>query len=509
MLQVNESILGLEIAPEGVRLLELKKAGQGISLVRAEILAVSAEFFKNGIISDAKSIAKVIKDYLEARNILAKKMVGVINPSLTLVRLVRIPFMSEIEMKSMLEAEANQYVDFKNKEKVIDFCLLEEINEEGIKKVNVIFAAVLKNIIDGFIQIAQEANLDLIGIDASLLATIRALYGVNIKPASAEPLMLVVINPKDIQLCILKGNRPRFLHTVEIDIKEFVATKEEFLERLVFSAKLVLNYYGRAIHGQEDIHSIVVSVNDISLKDIDKELTARLPGFVVEKANPLGRLKIDESNLSAETKEEINLGFAALIGASLRTEDPADYPLSLNLVPLAKQRRLSIDRELALYASSLTALLAIFVVVASIFWLNSSWMQYKISRLSRQLQENNLSLGRIIRQHSKNIDLDQRINQGTQLITEAEKNKAMFSSNMLANVMLMVPDGLWLKEIYAQAEDESFTLTGSALNKTHILDYAESLNKKGYFNKVEPVFSGDQAQQETLEFTIKCQLKRF
>src|SRR4030042_7021150 len=327
MLQVNESILGLEIAPEGVRLLELKKAGQGISLVRAEILAVSAEFFKNGIISDAKSIAKVIKDYLEARNILAKKMVGVINPSLTLVRLVRIPFMSEIEMKSMLEAEANQYVDFKNKEKVIDFCLLEEINEEGIKKVNVIFAAVLKNIIDGFIQIAQEANLDLIGIDASLLATIRALYGVNIKPASAEPLMLVVINPKDIQLCILKGNRPRFLHTVEIDIKEFVATKEEFLERLVFSAKLVLNYYGRAIHGQEDIHSIVVSVNDISLKDIDKELTARLPGFVVEKANPLGRLKIDESNLSAEKKEEINLGFAALIGASLRTEDPADYPL--------------------------------------------------------------------------------------------------------------------------------------------------------------------------------------
>jgi Tfp pilus assembly PilM family ATPase len=510
MLAENESILGLEIEPQGIKIMELKKTLGAMKLIRAKTLTALPEFFKNGIISNPKAIAKLIKDYIQSEDVLAKKVVGVISPSLTLARLVRIPFMSEIEMKSMLEAEADQYVDFKHKEKVIDFCLLEEINEEGIKKVNVIFAAVLKNMIDGFIHVSEEANLELIGIDAAILATTRALYGVNIKSSSVEPIMLVIINPKDIQLCILKGNRPRFLHTVEIDIKEFLTTKEEFIERLIFSIKLVLNYYSRVIHGQEDIRNIVLSLNDSSLRDIDRDLLSRLEGFVIEKADPLGRLKVDDARFSQERREEISLSFAQIIGAVLRTEDPNDYPLSLNLVPLEKQQRLLMNRELALYASSLTILLMIFVIVASMFWLNSQWVQFRISRFSQQLKETTLSLEQITRQQSKNINLDKRINESSQIIAEAEKYSSLFSSSVLVNIMLAVPEGLWLKEISIQSSDESLILTGSALTKAYILEYAQNLTNKGYFSKVEPIFSESptDTQQETLGFIIKCQLKR-
>jgi type IV pilus assembly protein PilM len=184
MFAENESVLGLDIETQGIKIVELKKTSLGIELVRAKILPLPDNSLKDGVIVGPKSIAKAIKDFIESNNILTKKAVGVINPSLALVRLLRIPFMSEAEMRTILESEANQYIDFKHKEKVIDFCLLEEINEEGIKKVNVLFAAALKEVINTFIQVAEETNLELTTIDVANLAVIRTLYGVNIKPSS-------------------------------------------------------------------------------------------------------------------------------------------------------------------------------------------------------------------------------------------------------------------------------------------------------------------------------------
>jgi len=504
MWENNESVLGLDIEAQGIKVVELKKTTAGIELVRAQILSLPADSLKDGVVVAPKSIATAVKDFIAVNNILAKKAVVVINPSLALIRLLRVPFMSEAQIRDILEAEANQYVDFKNKEKVIDFCLLEEINEEGIKKVNVLFAAALKEVIYAFIRVAEEANLELTGIDVANLAVIRALYGVNIKPSSLEPVMLVTINPTDIQLCILKNNRPRFLHTVKIDAQEFMTARKGFIDRLIFSMKLVLNYYSRAIHGQEEIKNIILGVNDLSLKDVDKELTPELEGLSLEKANPLGRLKVDNAVFSQSVKEDISLSFTQAIGAALRMEDAVDYPLSLNLLPLERQKRLLMNKELTLYASSLAIILVTFIVLAGIFWFNNRLMQGRINTLNKKLEEITPSLDKLIREYSKNVDLDQRINEGSQIITEAN-SKSIFSSGFLAEVMVLVPEGLWLTDISGQLKEYSLIFVGNALEEKAIFAYVDNLTKTGYFSKVEPIFS--EIQEKTLQFLIKCQLK--
>lgn len=506
MLKENESVLGLDIEAEGIKLVELRKTLQRLEIVNAKVLTLPADSLKNGVMVKPKSIGMAVRDFIEANNIQTKKVVGVLNPSLTLIRLLRIPLMSELEMKAILETEANQYVDFKHKEKVIDFCLLEEINEEGIKKVNVLFAASLKETIDNFMRVAEEANLELIGIDVANLAIMRTLYGVNIKPSSLEPIVLVIINREDIQLCILKSNRLRFLHTVKIDIKEFITAREEFIYRLIFSIKLVLNYYSRAIYGQEEIHRIIVSINDISLKDIDKELTSRLEGFSIEKANHLGRLKIDDTIFPKDVKEDISLSFASSLGAVLRTEDTPDYPLSLNLIPLERQKRLLANRELALYVSALAILLATFVILASLFGINNLLMQRRISKLNRQLEEITPKLDKLVREYSKNVDLDKRINAAERIIKEVNKTKSKFSSSVLAETLVLVPENLWLTDISVEPKEENLLLTGKSLNEKPIFDYVGSLNNTGYFSKVEPLFA--KTESETLNFLIKCQLKK-
>jgi Tfp pilus assembly protein PilN len=507
MLERSESVLGLDIEPQGIKILELKKTAEGIELVKAQMLPVPADSLKDGVIIEPKSIAVVIKEFIQTNNILARKVAVVLNPNLTLIRLLRIPFMSEPEMRSLLETEANQYVDFKHKEKFIDFCLLEELNEEGVKKVNVIFAAALKEVVNAFIRVVEEANLELIGLDVSALAIIRALYGVNINLSSIEPEMLVIINPKDIQICILKSNRPRFLHTVKMDIKELAVAKEEFINRLIFSIKLVTNYYSRAIHGQEDIRNIIVSINDPVAKDIDKELIQRLEGLFVVKANPLGRLKIDNAIFSEEAKEDIALSFTRVIGATLKIEDTMDYPLSLNLVPIERLQRLMVNKELTIYASALTILLATSLILAGVIWVNNRLLQMKISGLEQQLKQTTPILNKLIQDFSNNLDINERINEGEQIITEANKKRTIFSSNSLAEILLLVPEGLWLTDISTQLKEDSLILTGNALDGKYVFEYVKNLISSGYFSKVEPVFSENQTQKQPAHFIIRCQLK--
>ena len=185
-------------------------------------------------------------------------------------------------------------------------------------------------------------------------------------------------------------------------------------------------------------------------------------------------------------------------------EDAVDYPLSLNLLPLERQKRLLMNKELTLYASSLTIILATFIVLAGIFWLNNRLMQGRINTLNKQLEEITPSLDKLIREYSKNVDLDQRISEGSQIITEAN-SKSIFSSGFLAEVMVLVPEGMWLTDISGQLKEHSLIFVGNALEEKTIFEYVDNLTKTGYFSKVEPIFS--EIQEKTLQFLIKCQLK--
>lgn len=508
MWQENESILGFGIEAQGVKIVELKKTAKGIELLRADTIALVADSAQNANLTEAQSISVLLKKFMQINNISAKRAIGVIEPSSTLIRMMRIPFMPKEEMKAILEAEVDQYVKFKLKKKVIDFCLLEEISEEGLKKINVLFAVALQEGVDNYLQLAKEADLELVGIEAATLSVIRALYGINIKYASLEPVILVIINTKNIDLCIIKNNRPRFLHTVDINIKEFITAKEEFIVRLVFSIKLVLNYYSRVIHAQEDVTNIVLVINDPSLEDVDKDLIGKFEGVSFKKADTLGRVIVNNSKFSQESTRGISLSFAHIIGAVLRLEDRNDYPLSLNLIPSEKQKTLKLSRELALYVSGLTVILSVFLIIASIIFVNNKLIKGKIAKLDEQIEQAAPQLERMAKEYSNNIDLEKRAKEAAGIISGVNDHKSISPSDLLAQTMELVPDGLWLTDISLRLKEESLILTGNTLEGENIAEYANSLQSSNYFVKVEPVFSGADTQKEAQPFAIKCSLKK-
>jgi len=509
MLNDGESVLGLDITHKGIKIVELKKTGQGIELVAVDTIPLLADSTKEeGFSIEPKYIATVLTEFLQGQNISARKAFFVVNPPHIVTRLIRLPFVSSEDMRANLESEVNQYADFKDKQKVIDFCRIEEINEEGTKKVNVLFAAVFQKTVDYFSTLARLANLELQGIESGSLAIIRLLSEVNLKADSLEPVMLIIINTNEIQLCVLKGNRLRFLHAIKTDIEKISGPeKEDFINKLIIAVKLALNYYEMSSLGGESVLKIVVSPNDILAKDIDRELSDKLTGLSVEKGSHLGRLHIDKNNFKGDFLENINLTHAQAIGAALKIMGPADYPLAINLLCGPPGKMLAIQQELPLYASSLGTLLTLYLVISSIFSVNIWFIQRGIAGTAEQLKKTDISLKRVTSGLSQKENAEEKIVEGEAILTRVRGNQAVFWSELLAETMLAVPDELWISDISANIKDGAFTLGGRALLEKPVFDYVNILaNNKKYFNSAELVSS--QTEGDFLRFLIKCKLKR-
>jgi hypothetical protein len=507
MLKEGESVLGLDITRKGIKVVELKKTSQGMALVRLNTISLLSESKdEEGFIIEPKAVSLVLAEFIQSQGISANKVVFVANLPQVVTRLIRLPFISKDEIEFALENEVNQYADFRDKERFIDFCLTEEISEEGIKKVNVLFSVIFKKIVDYFMEVAKLANLEPIAIEAGNLSIVRALDGVNFKSTYVEPVMLIVINSSDIQLSVVKGNRLRFLHVIKINIRELPANKEDFINRLIIAIKLALNYYERSGYGGETVLKIIVNPNEALAKELDKELADRLSGLSIEKANPLGRLYIDRNSFPEDLLENIRLTYGQIIGAALKTEDPINYPLSINLIPHEKQKLAVVNKELPLYVSCLSIVLTASLVVWSVFSLDLWFIQRKIIRLSMQLEKVDVSLAKVVGGWSSKDIWEEKIREGSFLISQAERLRSILWSGLFAEAMVVVPDELWLSDLTSNIKEESITVEGNSLLEKSIFDYVNALNNNRYFSKVELLSS--QTQGNSLHFIIKCQVRK-
>ncbi|RKY32168.1 MAG: hypothetical protein DRP74_03160 [Candidatus Omnitrophota bacterium] len=508
MLKEGESVLGLHITQQGIKIAELKKSAAAIELTAAETISLLTEATKDeGFFIEPKYEAAALTGFLKSRGISSKKAVFVLDSPHIVTRLIRLPFISKDDMRYTLENEVNQYADFKNKEKIIDFSRIEEISEEGVKKVNVLFAAVLKKTIDYFIALAEIANLELLGVECGNLAVIRALNEVNLKSEVLAPVMLIIINMHDAQLCVLKGNRLRFVHDIKIETEKISGPgKEDFINKLIIAIRLALNYYEMSGLGGENILKIVVNSNVEAAKDMDKELTSRLLGLSIEKASPLGRLRIDNNKFSEEKLRSISITHAEVIGAALKAEDPQTYPLGLNLISPEKRKSMRLKKELPVYAAFLGVLLLCYLAAWVIFSINIWSLKKDLSKINQQLEDTEVSLDKFISELSIQDITEDKLREGAFLIAKIDASRPFLWSELIAEIMNSVQDEVWLSAINADVRGDIITVQGYALSEKLIFDYVNILSNYRHFESVNLVSS--QTQGAFLRFLIKCKLKK-
>ncbi len=497
-----ESILGLELTQDKIKILEIQATEKGLEVAHLNKIDLPSQSIKEGIILEPKLVAERIAVFLKENNISTKKVIALVNSAYTFTKMIRLPHnLSDEQIRLNLEAELNQYQAFMGKEAAVDFNKLEEISEEGVKKINVLFSATFKALSGSYLKTLELAGLDLVDIDVPILSLLRALDGVDLKPSTLDVTLLMLVGQKYLEICILKGNRPRFLHSVEIDILDFEKDRANFIDRLVSTIKLVVNFYQARFMQGEEIARIVVNPLDLKYNQIHTLLQEKLPDIPIQLSQPLSKVYLDKEK--SIDGDELRFSFSCLLGAALRLQDKGEPRLfNLNLLLKERTQREYRSNQIYLLVIALTFVFSIMVISLGWIALKGNILQGRISRLTRQLKEPSPQLRQAISLKEKSDILKKQADEATLIMRSL---KPPFYFKAIAKAMVLVVQNLWLTDISLDNQNKNLVLSGESMTEKPIFDYICSLSGSGYFSSVE--LASSKGDAESIKFTIQCAIK--
>ncbi|MEA5468402.1 type IV pilus assembly protein PilM [Spirulina sp. 06S082] len=209
--------LGLEVAPERINIVQLKKQGQTYKLDTYITEEVPEGIFEDGQIVDSPALAELIQETLNQNNIKCKKIATAIPMREAIIRIIPIPAeLDDKELKEMvLNHEAGLYLPYPREEVDLDYQKLGFFeDEDGIEKVQVLLVATRREVTDVYVDTMQQAGLEIDVLDINSFALIRTIREQLRQFGPQEAAVLVDIEFESTEIAIIVDGVPQFSRTV-------------------------------------------------------------------------------------------------------------------------------------------------------------------------------------------------------------------------------------------------------------------------------------------------------
>ena len=180
-LQRGKVPIGLDISNDSVKVVKLKKQDSKISLDAIGMTKISPEPLDEDTLGAKQELAvKAIKNLLATHKIDAKKVRSSVSGNSVVVRYLKLPFMSETELKDVIKFEAEEHIPFDIEHVIIDFQIIKETVEKDERMILVLLVASKEELIYDHMEVLRRAGIETTHINVDTFATEDALtYGVG------------------------------------------------------------------------------------------------------------------------------------------------------------------------------------------------------------------------------------------------------------------------------------------------------------------------------------------
>ncbi|MFA5338917.1 MAG: pilus assembly protein PilM [Candidatus Omnitrophota bacterium] len=229
--------VGIDIGTSSVKVLALSRQKTG---------GFQLDFFAVQSIDGDRSKENVVETIKRAVAPSETKVQGVtiaVSGQGVVVRQVLFPKMSEGELKSALQFEAEKHIPFNISEVYIDAQVIDQ-NAEG-NKMKVLIVASKKDLVDEYLGYVSGAELTAEAIDCDAIAVTNAFMFNNPGLGKDKTVALLNIGASMTNVCILKNETLNFTRDIPVDVKS--ADTLENQVRLSFD--YYENQFGKGIDG--------------------------------------------------------------------------------------------------------------------------------------------------------------------------------------------------------------------------------------------------------------------
>ena len=225
---------------------------------------VQAQDKSAGAISDETKQAVAIQDTLALNKIEARNaFVGLAGRDL-FIRGFQMPSLSKTEMAAGVRFEAKKYIPFKTEELVFDYQY--RINKR-LSKMDILFTAIVKSNIEKYVNLLEQANIQINSIEPTNFAIFRLLH-ITKQFVPRLSCAMVTVQNEYIELSIFSEGFPCFSREIKLSqapvSSAALAESEEapFHARLAGEIRVSLDYFRRQFSGHT-INKILILTKDI------------------------------------------------------------------------------------------------------------------------------------------------------------------------------------------------------------------------------------------------------
>lgn len=309
-----ESILGIDVGTHSVKLIEIGQEKDTKILLAAGSMPTPSKALSSNVSGDTEAIAYVIKQLVKDTGAKSEKVNIALPESQVFTRVIEVPQLSNRELTSAIQWEAEQYIPLPLDQVNMDFTILRDAKTTASGKMEVLLIAAPKTLIERYMAILELANLEPVYAETEIIASSRAIAK---SITSLKNVMLVAIGAQTMDMTILHGGVIAFTRSISAggealsralsqSLDFTVVQSEEYkktygLQRGMLEGKLVaamepimatmMNEMKRAIaffgekYANERIEAIILSGGSAKLPGITSYITESV-NIETQLANP-------------------------------------------------------------------------------------------------------------------------------------------------------------------------------------------------------------------------------
>jgi len=463
--------VGLDIGTFAVRAAEVS-LGATPTLLNFGQVALPPGAVRNGEIIDTEAVGAAIRRLWAEGKFKAKSVVVGVANQRVIVRQAELPAMSDVDMRSALQFEAQELIPIPLDEAVLDFQVLEEFAApDGELRAKLLIAAAQRDMVRTHLAAVERAGLSPKLVDLAPFALIRALGAELDLADGAGAEAIICIGGGVTNVVVHEQGVPRFVRVLLVggdDITEAIASDlavdldaaEDLKRRAgsdttdaavmqaqrIVAARLTplieeirgsLDYY-LAQADSEPIRRVLVTGGTSRTIGVIDRLQQALGGRV-EVAHPLVSLRVGKIGLTETQLVDIEPVLAVPVGLALAAEPLPNKARRITLLPSEVTIVREQQRQTMLAAAGVGALAALLLGL----WLARG---AQVNEARSQATEAEAEVARLQNEVAALGDatgLDRDITQRQTAITGLLADDIAWT-RLLQEVATVIPNDVWL-----------------------------------------------------------------
>ena len=232
--------VGLDIGSTAVRVAEVAPGDVPV-LRRGAQVPLAPGAVENGEIREPDVVAEALKELWGRSGVKSKQVQLGVGNQRVVVREIALPWLPEKEMRATLGFQVQEFIPMSVEEAVLDYDALGELEQEGRRMQRILLVAAQRIMIDALVQAVEAAKLEVIGIDLTPFALVRAVgtLDVDLDAEGQGDEAVVDVGAHVTNICVHDRGTTRFVRIlpsggrdITLAIARGLGTEDAVAERL-------------------------------------------------------------------------------------------------------------------------------------------------------------------------------------------------------------------------------------------------------------------------------------